>query len=412
MIYLLDVPCIILQCSIFVTYTAMFVILRGKITVCVLTALLVAGFPVGVSAADAYAPLTTHHIKTIIAEGVAWLLNAQEKNGHFKYEYSPFLGVYLDDDNIVRQAGAFYALGEVAIRDTENVFDLRPALVRSADFFIAQSKESMYADTPFRCIVSTPSSKVCKLGATSLALVGILDMVERYPADEKKYAPHIVAYRDFILAMHKDNGGFRNAYRINTKTQSDTESSFATGEALLALVRLYQYEEDSDVADAIHKTFAYIDSDAVPFDTALYLWATVALKDMQEIWPNDAHVAYVREYTEWRFNSVSDKKTTTHNMCAYIEGVVSAYSVVAPHVSAVEKKQYVDEIEYWLAKSSVLQVSSLTAENPMRKLLWTIVPARGGFLTGMFEPTQRIDFTQHCVSAYLQWLVDVQSVTL
>lgn len=37
--------------------------------------------------------------------------------------------------------------------------------------------------------------------------------------------------------------------------------------------------------------------------------------------------------------------------------------------------------------------------------------ALGGFLTGENELTQRIDFTQHCVSAYLQKRVDMDGLS-
>jgi|TARA_B100001105_G_scaffold42727_1_gene31214 hypothetical protein len=33
--------------------------------------------------------------------------------------------------------------------------------------------------------------------------------------------------------------------------------------------------------------------------------------------------------------------------------------------------------------------------------------SRAGFLSSFREPVQRIDYTQHCLSAYLQKLVDI-----
>lgn len=48
------------------------------------------------------------------------------------------------------------------------------------------------------------------------------------------------------------------------------------------------------------------------------------------------------------------------------------------------------------------------------ELLRVVNPAvaRGGFLAGETELTQRIDFTQHCISAYLQKLVDIDKQLL
>ncbi len=61
-------------------------------------------------------PLANDELKTSINAGATWLIHAQEPNGHFRYEYLPYEGTYRVDDNMVRQTGALYALGEVRRR--------------------------------------------------------------------------------------------------------------------------------------------------------------------------------------------------------------------------------------------------------------------------------------------------------
>ena len=356
-------------------------------------------------------PLTTEEIQTIISDGVIWLKNSQEENGHFKYEYLPFEDRYLEDDNIVRQAGAFFNLAEVAKHDLDDKYDLEINLDRATKYFTGLSKKSTYKGKSFKCITNSKYSSSCKLGATSLALIGLLDFVERYPENKKQLQPLINDYANYILAMKKDNAGYRNTLNTRTSLSSEQESSFFNGEALYALVRYYQFKPSKNVRATIDDTFDYINSSAVPFDTALYLWAMAALKDMNELWPNQKYVTYAKNYTTWRILSVSRLRESDHNLCAYIEGVTSAYTILEPHVSTDLKKFYKNEINYWMNKSAELQLTEKNQKN-FGAVIKNPTLAYGGFLTGKDNPTQRIDFTQHCLSTYLQKLVDIDGKTL
>ena len=331
--------------------------------------------------------LSNEDLRQVISLGVDWFKNAQEGNGHFKYEYLPYEDIYLEDDNIVRQAGSLFVLGEILIRDTNNVYELEDNIKKSISYFENESVIGEHNGIEFQCITN---GYKCKLGATSLTLVGILDLIECDPALENIYKPVIEDYINYILAMNIEDKGFRTHFYPSRETQSDKESSYATGEALLALVRYYKYHPTQDIKEIIDQTFEYI-SNELDFDVALYLWATAAIKDMHQIWPRDEYVDYIDEYTQWRVEGFKNRKNTNHNMCAYLEGVVSAYSLI---------EQHGEEIDYWLAKNSQLQITQGNKK------------AIGGFLTGKKELTQRIDFTQHCISSYLQKLVDIDNLDL
>lgn len=344
----------------------------------------------------------------IIADGSTFLKKAQEENGHFAYEYRPYEDAYTDDDNIVRQAGTFYQLAEVAVHDTEDVNELEETLQRSISYFEDLSPTDTFEDRTFRCIVNGESSDDCKLGATSLALVGVLDVMERYPEHEDTYRSLAEDYMSFILAMKKNNGGFRNLYTVGENIQSAKESSFSNGEAMLALVRYYKYEQSDEIKEVLLEMFDYINSEEVPFDSALYLWAMAALIDMQELWPNDAHLDYAEEYTDWRIDGFSRRKNTMHNMCAYVEGVVLAHVLLEGTLDESGKQSLQREIDFWLARMARLQIDEtdrvriITDEEGVRfGEITDMSLAFGGFLTGEDELKQRIDFTQHCLNAYL-----------
>ena len=367
---------------------------------------------------DAFAALPPIEMQNIIESSVDWFKAAQEESGHFAYEYLPYENRYLPLDNIVRQAGGLYALGEVAIRDTENKHDLKSTLLQGIRYFDSLSHQGDWNGYTFRCIGNSSINHSCQLGATSLALVGLTDAVTRYPELKETYDDLIHNYGRYILAMKKDVGGFRHAYSAGS-APSENESSFSNGEALLALVRYYIYMPQEEVREVIDDTFVYFDSPEVAFDFPLYLWVTAAVKDMQRLWPNPKYVDYVDRYTTWRLNGFAHRKLSDHNMCAYVEGVISAYSVLEGSATDVRLNTLQREINYWLRRSALLQISEedthriITDENGTRfGTIAQIEKAKGGFLTDQNELTQRIDFTQHCLNSYVQQLVDIDGEDL
>lgn len=357
-------------------------------------------------------PLTPDELGAAIGDGVVWLKQAQEKNGHFRYEYLPYEDHYLDDDNIVRQAGALYALGEVLRRDPKDTHAVADTMERSIRFFISRSKRDTYDDRTFRCVTKTESSMNCPLGATALALIGTLAYIDAFPKEGRAYAPLIADYRAHILAAQKENGGFRNSYKIGSKHQNDAESSFSNGEALYALVRLYEHERSSDVKRAIGRAVAYLE--AQPYDSNLYLWIMAALRDLDQISPNEAYATYAKAFTEWRVAGAQRNWKREHNYCPYAEGLSSALALIAKTMPESTRGPLVRELDL---RNRAHMMFQITANDRVRLELkegiFTFASlaqprnAIGGFLTGEHELSERIDFTQHCIIGYVQTLADL-----
>jgi hypothetical protein len=359
------------------------------------------------------APLSEKGVRFIVEESTNWLLEAQQPSGHFGYEYVPYDDEYLNDDNIVRQGGALFALGEVYRKQTVKSEEVGKGIRKAVSYFESLSIEGGDKEE-FRCVANTQKSSTCKLGTTALVLAGILGYAEASPEDAQNYEELIDDYTAYLLASQKKEGGFSNEYRVSNGF-SEEESPFFNGEALLSLVRAYQYEEDEDVRASIDRAFTYLEKKE--FESPLYLWIMAALKDMQKLWPNDAYVSYAQAFTAWRMEQASHA-FNDRNYCAYIEGVASAYSVLQfdpqSNLELIRK-----EIDSFNAYHSALQ---LTQEDLYRvianrdgialKKLKLPERAQGGFLTAHSVPTQRIDFTQHCLSAYLQTLVDIDKKEL
>lgn len=362
-------------------------------------------------------PLTDEEMRMTILRGTEWLLNAQEQDGHFRYEYAPYEDIDISDDNSVRQAGALYQLGEILRRDREKTLELRKPIETAISYFERESYTDTFSGFTFRCVMTSEHDHRCKLGATSLALTGILSYLEVYPEERDTYDELVEDYIRFIKASKNEGAGFRNVYRVGQDLQSGRESSFSNGEVLLALVRYYQYQEDPEIEKLAHSLYGYLEEKE--FDTPLYLWIMAALKDMQNIWPDSRYVTYAKKYTDWRMTGVAAYKSTQHNYCAYTEGVTSAYLVLKDVLEVPQLQELRAEIDFWNRKNRTLQVEAGVPYRYVRKdekLVLNTIPnmekAQGGFLTGQEELTQRIDFTQHCLSAYLQTFIDIDRKTL
>ncbi len=357
--------------------------------------------------------LTTEQIREVIKKGTEWFKNAQEKSGHFKYEYMPFLDRYIDDDNMVRQSGGLYVLGELYRNDTENKFELLEPIAKAISFFEKNTVKGEFQKQDFLCVMKT--STKCSIGGTSLTLIGIIDVVQATPLLKSEYEDLIEGYKNYILAMKLPEKGFRNSYYPDLEEdQSEKESHFGNGEAFLALTRYYKYNPDEEVKQIIDESYEYFEGVyTVKWDNNFYLWGMAALKDLYAMDPHEEYFEFVKDYTDWRISKYKNSRDSSHNKCAYIEGVISAYSVLEPNLTEEEKEYYLEEIDFWLSKSWELQVNSTdelsVTYNDLTKSLKIEDRAKsvGGFLTDIDEPVQRIDFTQHCLNSYLQKLVDV-----
>ncbi len=361
--------------------------------------------------------LSSTEIRSVIANAVSWIKNAQEPNGHFCYEYYPYRGVCNGKfDNIVRQAGTLYELGEIIRLDTQNKFALDKVIENAISYLQSLSKPSAYNGKTFSCIVDAHQGGDCKVGATALAVIGVISYVEARPVVKETYAPLIERYMAFVRAMRKKDAGFSNVFDPLKGTTDGKESPYGNGEAFLALVRYAKYTGYTAPATTeIESAYPYI-SRLSP-DPALYLWFMAALKDLDSRKPQKAYADLAKTHTDARMAPFDEKQRhNDHNLCSYVEGITSAYPVLRKHLPSETAHPYRKEIDFWLAKSALLQVSSvnLVQSDLLGKEGFKKTPqpdrAIGGFLTGHYDPAQRIDFTQHCVSSYIQTLADIDGL--
>jgi len=364
--------------------------------------------------------LSDTEIQKVIKDSISWFSAAQTASGRFNYEYAPFWDRYTEDDNMVRQTGVLYILGEILNRDKSDKYSrsIKHLMTDSISYFQDNTAKGEYNGKKFQCL--TKDDKKCTMGGTSLALVGMINLVQKYPELEKDYLPLMTDYASYIVAMRNEGKGFKENYYLIGE-QSDTETTFSNGEAFLALVRYDQYKPSDAIKTLINDSYNYFsDIYGKNHDNNFYLWGMAAIKDLNAKNPDKKYFDFVKKYTDERMKPYKNRRQNDSNVGAYIEGITSAYSIMEKSLTEAEKKVYIGEINYWLMKTKDLQIQSDTklrtkygtSEDTYYLRVKNNKKAVGGFLASASEPYQRIDFTQHAVSAYLQKLVDIDGGAL
>ncbi|MCA9360867.1 hypothetical protein KC730_03185, partial [Candidatus Kaiserbacteria bacterium] len=240
--------------------------------------------------------------------------------------------------------------------------------------------------------------------------------VEAEPDKEAKYSEIIDKYSTYLISAKFKDRGFSNKYNLGDGFGKE-ESPFYNGEFMLALVKYYEYSQDEKVEVILEETFDYL-SAKEEYETPLYLWIMAALKDMNRLWPHEKYVKYAKDFTAWRIDLSLMKHSTNSNYCAPLEGMTSAYSILENNVNYELLSRLSSEINFWQNKTTYLQLNKNSPYRLMNldgqlQLLKQTNPnlSHGGFLSAENIPLQRIDFTQHCVSSYLQKLVDINGET-
>ena len=118
-------------------------------------------------------PLSKPRVKTIINQGTNFLENVIEKNGHFRYEINPFDNTESPDDNIVRQAGSFYILGELLLEFGND--RTAQALKKAWSYF---KKQIMFDTRNNQEIAYLFDGNRSPTGANALVLIGLINLAE------------------------------------------------------------------------------------------------------------------------------------------------------------------------------------------------------------------------------------------
>jgi hypothetical protein len=203
---------------------------------------------------------TREQISHAIALSAGYLERACGQDGKFVYEVEINSGRKSHSYDIVRHAGAIYALAMLnhSQPDTQAVDAMvcataflrqnyigpgvRPGQLTVWSESLAQRSESRHHDAD--------------LGATGLGLVALAET--RHAEPKSVPLEDLQALGRFLLFLQRDDGSFISKYRAENGPVEDFESLYYPGEAALGLIELYEADHSRGWLVAAGKALSFL----------------------------------------------------------------------------------------------------------------------------------------------------------
>lgn len=325
----------------------------------------------------------------------AYLGRAQKEDGFFLYEMQLVPTRLSKRDNIVRQAGAAFGLGQYV-----KVFPERKQAISVLKKAIqGLAKNSMPFESG-RLVHKFQKNRPA--GASALALLAALyhDMGTK----SKTFTSEIQGWRDGLLALQKENGG------IKRDPNTDEESPYYNGETWLALTEYLNYDPNNRaVKAAVEKLEKYLLKKHTDSPTVqIFHWAMQAAAKRYQQTKNPNLRDFMIHQIKWLFEKRYPKHRPHMNGCFVAEGLVPVYKTLDEDplfaVHAEKVRQRVVDVMNDVADLQIKEGQQQLAFDAGVTLNVPYLPDyAGAFIAGKHRPTIRVDFTQHCLSAMLHY---------
>jgi hypothetical protein len=361
------------------------------------------------------APLPTRdQISHAIALSTGYLERACGSDGKFVYEVNINSGKKSRSYNIVRHAGAVYALAMLnhAQPDPQVV----EAMVRAATFLrqnyiglgvrpgqmavwsepLAQQSESRHRDA--------------ELGATGLGVVALAEV--RHAKPRAVPLEELQSLGRFIQFLQKDDGSFVNKYRAESGPVQDWDLLYYPGEAALGFISLYEADHSRDWLIAAGKALSFLAKSRAGLSTVpADHWALIATGRLlpycdHSSCPGSSRQELINHATQI-CNSILHEQFRG-SAAVGMDGAFDSEGRTAPTATRIEGLLAVLE---FLPKDELrTKIEAVTARGIAFLLRMQIGmgPYSGGipgaFATRSLDSSEvRIDYVQHTLCAWLRY---------
>ncbi len=360
-------------------------------------------------------------LRAAALEGGRYLVAHLAENGRYIYEHDTTTGVQTDPKgssySMPRHAGTTYFLAEL-YRITKEEWLREPierAFAHLAELMKGGRCATQLPDgTAIDCVMDR-TERVATLGSTALAVVALAEY-QRATGD-RRYLPTATRLAAFILWMQRPDGSFRHRYDPATKKADDeAQDLYYSGEAALALARMYTVTQDPKYMGAAERALDWLvgwyDFFMGGFFYGEEHWTCIA---SEAIWPAIKTPAYrdfchgYGAFLRGQQAAVGDHPDEDDLAGAYnftpflmpnntpagsrTEAMISAYLLGRHHGTpdAEVRTQIEDALQYVLGQQ-------IRPENDFN----VVGPGRGGMPGTPIDRNVRIDFVQHVCSAFIR----------
>ena len=339
-------------------------------------------------------------------QGGDYLKRSALPDGSFIYIYRPKSDTIPEDYNILRHAGSVYSMLEVY--ELTNDQQLMEAIRRAVGYLQRSMNLCEIGGEKLLCVVE--NSHV-KLGGNALAAIALAKYIDI--TNSKKQLADLIQLGRWIQKSQLQTGEFYPHKQTYPDSKASTfVSQYYPGEALLALVRIYDLIGDESLLDNAEKGAKYLinvrDKDLPLSSLDHDHWFLYALNELYRHRSNPLYLKHAMriskaiiqtqnlqpDYPDWYGSYYRPPRSTP--TATRTEGLYAAYQLAYdfgdPDMAELIFESIQSGITFQL-QTQFRPESTLYLKNPKRCL--------GGFHSSLTNFNIRIDYVQHNLSSIL-----------
>ncbi len=349
--------------------------------------------------------ITRDEMRSAALAGGQYLTRAVEEDGKFVYSYLPKTDEVADQYNILRHAGTLYSMLE--LYDVTGDAALLEAAERALDSLLAAALPCELGGQSYVCIVE---DEEVKLGGNGLAAVALAKYIE--VTGDREHLSDLIAWGQTLRALQLDSGEYIHKITYPEAENTGFVSEYYPGEALLALVRIYEQDPQEGWLDAAEKGAQYLinvrDQGLSVEELAHDHWLLYGLNELYRHRRNPFYLDHAMriaqaivlaqnrepEYSDWLGSYYKPPRSTP--TATRSEGLCAAYQLARDFKTSIQASQILNAMELGIAFQLQTQFrpeSVMYISDPQRSL--------GGFHSSLTNFRLRIDYTQHNISSLL-----------
>lgn len=260
------------------------------------------------------------HFQQLIEQNSAFLHDQIQENGKFIYGYFSAYDRDIRNYNTVRHCTSVYALLETF--EVQNKPEYWPKIHAAIHYALTNFYKEKDSSTAFM-IDGKEGELEIKLGANAAAILMLTKYQEiTEKTDYQKYAEKLA---NGILKLVDSNGSTTHVLNYpNYDLKEKFRIIYYDGEAALALLRLYQINQDSRLLETVKLMFEYFIEKR--YEKYHDHWLSYCTNELTKICPEDKYFIFGLNNYLKHFIFIKNRKTTYATL---LEMLMAAYKMVS-----------------------------------------------------------------------------------
>ncbi|MBU0457921.1 AMMECR1 domain-containing protein [Patescibacteria group bacterium] len=345
--------------------------------------------------------INQEYLNDRIKLSVGWFKNnVNPQTGLLEYMYYPSDDRYSTDNNHVRQIATAWSVAKLRNYFSDRSLD---GIVNSSlDHYLQFLKCEREGKRTSYCFAEIDGS--AKLAYNAFLIFLLLESPD-YPNSQMLLAQIARG----IVSQQQEDGSYNTYFNSTQNSGQD----YYPGEAVFALMKLYQKTENKNYLESVQKAFPYYRNYwRENKNTAFIPWHSQAYRILYEETKDPEVADFIFEMNDWIVQNHQTLQSPygdliggmprgqeRNSTSSYMEGLTSAHVVAQLAGDKNRVRKYGDAIKRGIR---FILLTQYTPENSF------YVPnqdrAVGGFRSSLANNSQRIDFVQHAVFALLDAL--------